>query len=125
MFHTTVIDNESIMKRPLKAVLLSLFVLPGAGHYFLNHKKIASALMVISLGLLLSIFMKCVSIINDLVVDISTGKIAFDIVVINEAVHLKLGQSMGDIITVFLILWVLSAVDSYRRGILIEAAEKV
>ena len=112
------------MKKSLKATLLSTLALPGAGHYFLNKRPVAYALMGLSLTMLLAIFFRLVNLINSLVVDISTGKLALNVSDISEAVHQQMQLSMGSYIDVFIVLWVVAGIDAYRLGVIADKAER-
>lgn len=106
------------MKRPMKAVLLSTFVYPGAGHILLK-KYAASVILIVAASVALYILVSNVLskaiLISDKIVN---GEIQPDIEVIRELiVTLQTPAEVQaiNIATAFLIIaWLIGIIDSYR-----------
>lgn len=105
------------MKKILKAILLNAFVVPGAGH-FLYRRPISGTIFamafIIPLGI---IFSTLLAEINQLILQIQNGYIAFDINAITMAVRELLASKQQTMSTCTYIMigdWLLSIVDTYR-----------
>jgi len=104
----------------MKAALLSAFIFPGAGHFFLK-KYIRAALLACTASLMLYwIITAAVERALDIVEQIQRGEVAADVATIAELVS---RQSMGadaqflNIATaVLLVAWLAGIVDSHRLG---------
>lgn len=108
------------MKRSMKAVLLSTFVYPGAGHILL--KKYVPCIILITVAsaalyiLVSNAFTKAMLISNKII----NGEVQPDIAVIRELiVTLQTPaevQAINIATVIFIIAWLIGIVDSYRVG---------
>lgn len=112
------------MNKSTKAVLLSLLVLPGAGHIFLKNYFLGFLLASISfLGAyyLLSVALDMAYEISE---KVKLGKIQPDIVAISELLSKQLNtvdtQLFNMVMTTIVICWLVGIIDSYRIGRLQE-----
>jgi uncharacterized membrane protein len=108
------------MKRSTKAVLLSAFIFPGAGHVFLKKYIPGLILICASLASTYYIVSKTVEESMQIVEQIQSGYVQPDVASIEELVS---NQSAGadayllDIATyIFIICWLIGIIDSYRVG---------
>jgi hypothetical protein len=108
------------MKLGHKAILLSVIVYPGLGHFTLKKKLIGlifvCAFSVLLLLTLHDIFALAQCVANDVI----SGKIPLDIATITQAVHQPSEECKA--LTTFtylpfmIIVWVFSVIDVYRIG---------
>ena len=108
------------MKKSIKASLLSAFVIPGAGHFYLKHYTAGFLLIGMSLAslyVLLSIAVEKAIVIAD---KILTGEVASDIGTITQLVRSEVASantsSANLATTVLAIVWIVAVLDSYRIG---------
>ncbi len=107
------------MKKSMKAALLSAFVFPGAGHFFL--KKYTTGLLLVaaafaSLYLLISEMLEWVLQITN---KIQQGEVQLNVAAITDLVSKQTGtqaQLINIASTVLIVLWVIAILDSYRIG---------
>jgi hypothetical protein len=116
------------MSKSLKAALLSAFIFPGSGHFFL--KKYVQAVLLASVAavclcLLLASTIEMAQEISDKILN---GEIPMDIVRITEAISIQLANSSIQQINIttslFFICWLISIIDSYRLGYLEDKSER-
>ena len=112
------------MKKPIKAVLLSALVIPGAGHIFLKKYLTASFLVITSLipvTVLANIAIKKALVITD---GILKGQINSDLATITSLISKQTTEAeatMSSIATIaLLVIWFIGIADSYRVGKLQE-----
>ncbi|MCK5819550.1 MAG: hypothetical protein KAH18_09945 [Psychromonas sp.] len=105
------------MKKSMKAVLLSVFVYPGMGHFVLK-KYVMSAVLFTAFTIPLCII---VSVIfqktEKIVAQIQNGEIPLNISTISSS--LSSSSLMGELnimTNVLLIVWIIGIIDSYRVG---------
>ena len=106
------------MTKPIKAVMLSALVFPGAGHLFL--KKYVSGIVfagitVVSLYFIIS---RTVERALEIVDKIQRGEVQLDIAAITELVSKQPADAnlLNLTWTVLIIAWVIGIGDSYRVG---------
>ena len=108
------------MSKSLKAVLLSTLVFPGMGHFSLKKHIQGGLLTGISLICLYSLVTTSVEIARKLSLQIQTGEIPLDPVMLNELVTQQLAETNDQLIYVssylLIICWVIGIIDSYRIG---------
>lgn len=112
------------MSKSVKALLLSAFVFPGAGHFYLKQFVRGVILSVISISCLSILVTNTVQIAQDISTKIETGEISLDITAIEETVAKEQENNSGllDATTYLLgICWVFGIIDSFRLG---KAQEK-
>jgi len=108
------------MKKSTKAALLSAFVFPGAGHYFLKKHIPGIVLSGTAFAALYVVIANVVEMAQQIAVKLQSGEIRMDIAEIADLVS---RQPMGaeaqstDIATAVLIIaWLGGIADSYRVG---------
>ena len=110
------------MKLPIKALLLSALIYPGAGHFLLKKTTRGAILAgLFSIPLFLKItdsIRKMNQMIEQIVTQIERGEIPFDILIITESVS-KLSenlytQSFNIKLYLMLFIWGVAILDVYR-----------
>ncbi len=106
------------MKKPIKAVLLSAFVIPGAGHIYLKRYLVAGILILTSLiafSILVSIAIEKALVITD---KILLGEVSADITTISKLITEQGSNTSSSTVNIatsgFIIAWVIGVIDSYR-----------
>ena len=108
------------MKPVTKAVLLSAFAFPGAGHYVLKKYYRAVFFFAVTLIALFILMRQIMSIAQGIANEIVSGKIPFDVVQIMQAIHhsvygeLLHSASLG--VQALIACWFIALVDCYRVG---------
>ena len=112
------------MKKSSKAALLSAFVFPGAGHFFLKKYILGIILLFISLCgayYLTSIMFEKATQLTE---QILSGKVQPNAAAITDLIS---AQSTGpeaqrlDIVTyVIFLCWLIGIIDSYRQGLVLD-----
>ena len=108
------------MKKTKKAVLLSVLVLPGSGHFFL--KRYISGFILAGTALVASYFLVSgvISKALDIADKIKRGDIPPDIMAITELVAQRSSgaelQSLNTAMIFLVAAWLIGIVDSYRVG---------
>lgn len=116
------------MKKSVKAVLLSALVFPGVGHLLLK-KRIAGLVLISAASITVYLlFSQVLSASQSIVEKIQTGEVAADIVAISDLVHQQLsgneGESMHNILMMFLVTWIVGMLDIIRIGRQIDKQAK-
>ncbi len=108
------------MTRSTKAVLLSAFVFPGVGHFFLKKYISAVVLAGAAFGGLYYLLTTMVERALQITAKIQTGEIPLDVVGITELVSKQAtgteAQLQNMATAVFIICWLIGIVDSCRAG---------
>jgi len=105
------------MSRSTTAVLLSAFVLPGAGHLYLKHVARGMALIAVSLACLWAIVDSALQHAWIVLDQLESGQVALDAGHISELVAQTSGSSGSSMATFVLIgCWLAGMVDAYRLG---------
>jgi hypothetical protein len=108
------------MKKSIKAALLSAFVLPGVGHFFLKKYITGSILAVAALPGLYSIIVTTIEKALKIANQIQTSNIPLSIEEISALVSQQVLQSeaqqMNIALFALLSAWVIAIVDAYRVG---------
>lgn len=108
------------MKKAFNAGLLSAFVAPGSGHFYLKHKRSALvffSLAVVSLVLLLSQIYQVAQVIA---LDIQNGILPLDIGVISAEITQQTQTTIAnanELLYGFILCWLVALVDSIRLGL--------
>ncbi|MFB2660831.1 hypothetical protein [Shewanella mangrovisoli] len=108
------------MKKALTAGLLSAFIAPGSGHFYLKHKRSALvffSLAVISLMLLL---MQIYQVAQVIALEIQNGTLPLDVGVISAEITQQTQTTMAnanELLYGFLLCWLVALVDSIRLGL--------
>jgi len=99
-----------------KAVLLSVFIFPGAGHLYLRKFKTGISLLIIAMSALSVMIYQMIQRSFEIIEKIQQGEIArLDVMGIAEMLSKSDNLLMQSATTVLLILWVIGIVDSYRQ----------
>ncbi len=108
------------MTKPIKAVMLSAFVFPGAGHFFLKKYVPGIVLAGIALVSLYFIISKTVERAREIADKILLGEVQLDIAAITELVSRQPAGTDTELINlawiVLIISWLIGIADSYRVG---------
>ncbi|QXN25525.1 hypothetical protein KVP08_002680 [Shewanella putrefaciens] len=108
------------MKKALTAGLLSAFIAPGSGHFYLKHKRSALvffSLAVISLMLLL---MQIYQVAQVIALEIQNGTLPLDVGVISAEITQQTQTTMtnaNELLYGFLLCWLVALLDSIRLGL--------
>ena len=108
------------MKKPVKAALLSTFLFPGAGHFFLKKYALCvvfSCTFSVPLYFIISDIMTKAEQVLD---QIKKGDIPLDITAISESLSSSTvgldTQELNIIMYALIIIWFIGIIDSYRLG---------
>lgn len=108
------------MNQAFKATILSLFVFPGAGYFYLKKNIMGFVITVIVLGCLAVLFSSIFSIAQTIAEQILYGQINADISSITSEIHSQLNAIDSTAINratwLMVLCWVFSAIDCYRIG---------
>lgn len=111
----------------MKAVLLLAFVFPGLGHLFLKKYISAAILVSVSSVSLYYLLSSAIQLSMQIVNKIESGAVSLDAITVTELASM---QSMGDdsqlldiAVYVFIFCWLISIVDSYRLGRLLNSSD--
>lgn len=108
------------MKKPMKAALLSAFLYPGAGHFFLKKYTLAgifSCTFSVPLYFIISeIMVKAEQIVEQ----ITKGEIPLDIAAISASLSNSItganAQELNIKMYALAIIWIIGIIDAYRLG---------
>ncbi|WP_354624069.1 hypothetical protein [Psychromonas sp. MME2] len=105
------------MSKPLKALLLSALIYPGAGHFFIRSYKTCLALVTLFSISLFFVITDIVNQANIIIERIIKGEIPLNQETINESI-LALSsteqQNANIHLYLMLIIWIAAIVDVYR-----------
>ena len=108
------------MKKSTKAVLLSAFVLPGAGHLYLKKYVPGSILASVSLVGIYYLVTTTVERAWEIAEKIQSGAVQLDATTVTELVSQQSAGTDSQIVNIatlaIIICWVLGIIDSYRAG---------
>ena len=108
------------MNKPMKAALLSAFICPGAGHFFLKKYILGTVLAGTAFAVLYLLISKTVERALQISAKIQSGEIQPDVAAIAELVSTQptgAETELANIATaVLVIVWLIGIVDSYRVG---------
>ncbi|MBU1568202.1 MAG: hypothetical protein KJ630_21585 [Proteobacteria bacterium] len=116
------------MTRSIKAMLLSAFVFPGAGHFFLKRHICGLVLTSAAIASLYFLISGVAERALQITEKIQRGEVQLDVVAITELISTQptgTEAQLFDIASAVLIItWLIGIVDSYRVG-RIKGKEKV
>ncbi len=108
------------MNKSTKAALLSAFVFPGVGHFFLKKYMAGMALAGAALVGLYWLVTQAVERAQQITAQIQSGEIPLDMATITELVSQQPtgteAQQLNLATAVLIIAWLIGIVDSYRVG---------
>jgi len=108
------------MKKSIKAALLSAFVLPGAGHFFLKKYVMGSILAIAAFAGLYSIIVTTIEKALKIAEQIQTSNIPLSTEEISALVSQQVlnseAQQMNIALFALFTAWVVGIVDAFRLG---------
>lgn len=116
------------MKNSTKAVLLSCFVLPGAGHLYLKRYKFGLLLSVSAVAAVYFITTSAIQAALEVSEIIQGGGVGLDAGAIAELVSQQSRggeESSSTTMTTLTIIWLIGIFDSYRVGRMLDKVKGV
>jgi hypothetical protein len=116
------------VKNSTKAVLLSCFVLPGAGHLYLKRYKFGLLLSVSAVAAVYFITTSAIQAALEVSEMIQGGGVALDAGAIAELVSQQSRggeESSSTTMTTLTIIWLIGIFDSYRVGRMLDKVKGV
>jgi len=108
------------MKKPMKAALLSAFVYPGAGHFFLKKYSLCALFACTFSVPLYFIISEIITKAEHIVEQIKNGEIPMNIAAISESLSSSTAgidtQEINIKMYALVIIWLIGIIDSYRLG---------
>lgn len=108
------------MKISTKAVLLSAFVFPGAGHIYLKKRTQGVALIGASCAVIYYLMSRAVEKALEITEMIQSGDVPLDVEAITELVSRQSTGNESQLINIataaFIICWLIGIIGSYRLG---------
>ena len=107
------------MKESVKSTLWSVFIFPGAGHFYLKKWLSGIISSTIAALALIVIMARVLERANQIAEKIMLGEIPFDLAVIMERVSLQSTIADPALDTAWYALvgiWLVAAIDAYRLG---------
>ena len=108
------------MSKTMKAALLSAFVFPGAGHFFLKKHITGTLLAGAAFASLYWVISKMVERALQIAEKIQSGEVQLDVAAITELISKQPTGTDAQLLniawTVLIISWLIGIVDSYRVG---------
>lgn len=108
------------MSKPIKAVLLSAFVFPGVGHFFLKKYVVATILASASFVAVYYLVSRALQMSLQIVEQIQAGDVPPDVLSITQLVTQQMSAENSqflDVVTyVVVFCWLVGIIDSYRLG---------
>jgi len=108
------------MHKATKAALISAFVFPGCGHFYLKSKLRGTIFTLFSAGCLYVLMSFAVKVANDISERILSGDIALDVSSLMAEINSQLNSSGSDALHVASLLllacWGIGIIDSFIVG---------
>jgi len=108
------------MKKAIKAALISAFVCPGGGHFYLKQYTSGTLISVAMLSGLLYLLNQAVERAQQISDRILSGELPLDLSVIYPLItqdpHPAQASMINIATMVFIIAWFVGVIDSYRLG---------
>lgn len=108
------------MHKSTKAALISAFVFPGCGHFYLKSKIRGAVFAVLSAGCLYVLMTFAMDIAKDISEKILSGDIPLDIGSLMAEISSQLGGSAGEAPNIASLLllgcWGIAIIDSFMLG---------
>jgi len=115
------------MNKAIKAALISAFVCPGGGHFYLKKYATGTLISVAMLSGLLYLLNQAVERAHQISDRILSGELPLDINVIYPLITQAPPNSQASMIniatSVFIFAWLVGVIDSYRLGHRMDKAE--
>ncbi|MCG6938020.1 MAG: hypothetical protein LJE83_07580 [Gammaproteobacteria bacterium] len=120
IFKQHTFHGHAYMKKSTKAVLLSAFIFPGAGHVYLKKYSSGIALLCASLAAIYYMISQAVEESLRIVEQMQNGSVQPDVAAVMELASKQPAGSEAYLVNiasaVLLICWVIGIIDSYRVG---------
>lgn len=112
------------MKKPVKAALWSIFILPGSGHFYLKKPVMGSVIVAIVCAGLSVVVFEIVERAMKIVDKILLGEIPYDPFIIAEMVSKQSESENSQWLDyawyVLVSIWIIAAIDAYRLARVID-----
>lgn len=108
------------MKKALSAGLLSAFVAPGSGHFYLKLKRTALVFFSLAVVSLVLLLMQIYQVAQVIALDIQNGTLSLDIGVISAEITQQTQTTIAnanELLYGFLLCWLVALIDSIRLGL--------
>ena len=116
------------MKESNKAALISAFIYPGVGHFYLKKKISGCVLVVVATYSLFIIADNIMTRAMDIADKIISGQVAPDVTVIRQLISQPqseaVAQQLSLATTALIIVWIIGIIDSYRLGSAKDVSDK-
>ena len=114
------LNIEVYMHKATKAALISAFIFPGCGHFYLKSKLRGALFTSIFAGCLYVLITHAVNMANDISERILSGNIPLDIASLMTEISLQLSDNDGsspNIASLLLLMcWGIATIDSFILG---------
>ena len=108
------------MSKAMNAALLSAFVFPGTGHFFLKKHLVGTLLAGAAFGALYFVLSRMVERALQISEKIQSGEVQIDVAVITELISKQPAGTDAQLLNVawavLIIVWLIGVIDSYRVG---------
>ncbi|MFG0457278.1 hypothetical protein [Shewanella mangrovisoli] len=108
------------MKKALTAGLLSAFIAPGSGHFYLKHKCSALVFFCLAVISLMLLLMQIYQVAQVIALEIQNGTLPLDVGVISAEITQQTQTTMAnanELLYGFLLCWLVALLDSIRLGL--------
>lgn len=116
------------MRKTFIAGLLSAFVAPGSGHFYLKHQSTALVFFSLALISLMLLLVPIYQLAQVIALDIQNGALAFDIAIISAEItqqtQTTIANATGPLYS-FVACWLVALVDSIRLGLKQDKQDKL
>ncbi|QFU24586.1 hypothetical protein FM038_022235 [Shewanella eurypsychrophilus] len=114
------------MKKAITASLLSAFVCPGAGHFYLKKYNIGTLISAVSLTGLVYLLYQAVERAREISDQILSGAVPLDIEIITRLVTQPPANAQYVTLAtwVFILGWAVGIFDAYRQGHALDKKEE-
>jgi hypothetical protein len=108
------------MNKSMKAALLSVFIFPGVGHFFLKKYISGTVLAAAAMTALYLIISRAVARTLQITEKIQRGDVQLDVAAITDLVSKPPSGTEGQLLnmatTMLIVVWLIGIVDSFRAG---------
>jgi len=116
------------MKNATKAVLWSIFIFPGSGHFVIKKPVPGAIILALTSAALIVVVTKAVERALQIVAKVENGEIPLDPIVIAEQVSIQSLQADSQALSIawyiLIGIWLIAAIDAYRVGRKIDRTAK-
>jgi TM2 domain-containing membrane protein YozV len=108
------------MNKSVKVALLSAFVFPGVGHFYLKKHLVGSLLAGAAFAAIYLVVSKALELAVQIADKIQSGEVQLDVAAITELLLRQPTGAEAQLLnvasSVFIICWLIGMIDSYRVG---------